>query len=936
MVAFHFDDRPIPALAGETVAAALSAAGILAFRRTPSGAARGLHCGMGACQDCVVTVDGRIGQRACVTPVRAGMVVRSGPPAEILSNGTTPPAEECKPDILVVGAGPAGLAAATAAAEAGANVTLLDERAATGGQYTKPLGEGLRNSAPDARFRLGLRALKRASKAGVTIETNALVWAAFAPDEIAVLRRDTSVTYRPRRLILATGAHERPIPIPGWTLPGVLTTGGLQALVRTQLVCPGECVLLAGTGPLNLQVACELIARGVKPVAVLDSAPPPWTAAWRDTWQMLTSAPGLLAQGMRMLGTLRRAGVPVLWSTSLVELTGSDRVTAAVLPDRTIAVDVVALNAGFQPEVGLARSLGATHRFVDRGLGHLATEIDEEGRTSLPSVFAVGDGAALGGARVAAALGRLAGLAAARDLGHTPAEDHRTHRSLRRALTFQDALWRLFPSPPVDPASIADATIVCRCEEVTAGALRAELAAGLHSLAALKKATRAGMGRCQGRFCAATVARLCPSAVQPEGFAAPRAPVRPVPAAPLMQEAPEFKAPLLEDLAPAARDTDAPDARFEAQIVVVGGGIAGLCTAYYLARGGADVMVVERDEVGMAASTANAGSLHVQLLSYDFTGDTPEDGGPAAHTLPLAPRSIALWKEIGAAVGETLGIRTEGGLMLAEDEAGMDWLRRKSAMEQRWGIESHVLGANELFSIAPALSDRMVGADFVPAEGYGDPLRGTLAVRALALRHGARILAGAEVHAIERAGPAWSVVTSRGRIEAGTIVNATGPWAARTGRMVGLDLPVTGTVQQVIVTEPAPVLTRHLIAVANRHLSLKQQASGGFLVGGGWFGGFDKATGRTHTLQQSIAGNLWVCGRVLPALHGLTMLRSWTGINPAIDRAPILGEAPGLPDFYNTVTANGYTLGPIVGRLTADAILHGEPVNPHYRLERFN
>ena len=129
------------------------------------------------------------------------------------------------------------------------------------------------------------------------------------------------------------------------------------------------------------------------------------------------------------------------------------------------------------------------------------------------------------------------------------------------------------------------------------------------------------------------------------------------------------------------------------------------------------------------------------------------------------------------------------------------------------------------------------------------------------------------------------------------------------GRMVGLNLPVTGTVQQVIVTEPAPVLTRHLIAVANRHLSLKQQASGGFLVGGGWFGGFDAATGRTHNLRQSIAGNLWVCGRVLPALHGLTMIRSWTGINPAIDRAPILGEAPGLPGFYNTVTANGYTLG---------------------------
>ncbi len=298
----------------------------------------------------------------------------------------------------------------------------------------------------------------------------------------------------------------------------------------------------------------------------------------------------------------------MLWSTSLVELTGSDRVATAVLPDRSIAVDVVALNNGFQPEVGLARALGLSHRFVASGLGHLATEADEDGRTSLGSVFAVGDGAALGGARVAAARGRLAGLAAARDLGHAAPEDSGTRRALRRALAFQDALWRVFPLPPVDRNSIADATIVCRCEEVTAGALRTELAAGLHSLAALKKATRAGMGRCQGRFCAATIVRLCPGAVEPDGFAAPRAPVRPVPAAPLMQEAPEFKAPLLEDMMPPLRDAGSPDERFSAQIAVIGGGIAGLCTAYYLAQGGADVMIVERDEVGMAASTANAGS----------------------------------------------------------------------------------------------------------------------------------------------------------------------------------------------------------------------------------------------------------------------------------------------------------------------------------------
>src|SRR6201999_1515244 len=141
----------------------------------------------------------------------------------------------------------------------------------------------------------------------------------------------------------------------------------------------------------------------------------------------------------------------------------------------------------------------------------------------------------------------------------------------------------------------------------------------------------------------------------------------------------------------------------------------------------------------------------------DFNDEKPEDGEKAAHTLPLAPRSIALWKEIAAEIGEDLATRTEGGLMLAEDAAGLEWLRRKSAMERRWGIESHVLGANELRSLAPALSGHLAGADFVPAEGYGDPLRGTMAVAKLAQRAGARLLRGAEIVSIARDGAAWQV-----------------------------------------------------------------------------------------------------------------------------------------------------------------------------------
>src|SRR5690348_17082977 len=165
-ITIQFDGRPIPALEGETIAAALSAAGIVAFRHTPSGAPRGLHCGMGACFDCVVSVDGRIGQRACMTKVADGMVVTGDatlPLAELGSERGEVQAEERVCDVLVVGAGLAGLSAAIAAGEAGASVVVLDERSAPGGQYAKPLADSHADTAPDAQFRLGTALRNRAA-----------------------------------------------------------------------------------------------------------------------------------------------------------------------------------------------------------------------------------------------------------------------------------------------------------------------------------------------------------------------------------------------------------------------------------------------------------------------------------------------------------------------------------------------------------------------------------------------------------------------------------------------------------------------------------------------------------------------------------------------------------------------------------------------------
>ncbi|MDP3414782.1 FAD-dependent oxidoreductase, partial [Falsiroseomonas sp.] len=770
-VGITFEGRPISALYGETVAAALSAAGELTLRYTQSGAPRGLHCGMGACFDCLVTIDGRANQRACLAKVAPGMVVERAAPAQPARLAPPPhaTAEELACDVLVVGAGPAGLSASIAAAEAGCKVVALDERDAPGGQYLKPLAASHAHAAPDRQFRQGAELRARAIAAGVDFRFGATVWGGFGADEIAALVEGRNVVFRPQRLVIAAGSHERPVPIPGWTLPGVMTTGCLQTLARANRVSPGDHVVIAGNGPLNLQLACELVEGGVQVAAVLEAAPFPGFRGVRQALRLAAGAPDLAWDGARYLAVLKRAGVPVIWGARPDAVEGETRFLAlhASTPSGKIriAADALALNLGFQPETGLARALGCGHRFIDSGLGRLETVTDQDGRTSLPTVFAVGDGAQVGGARIAFARGRLAGLAAARDLRPGLAEDTTSRRALSRAIGFQDALWRFFAVPEFDARSLADPTLVCRCEEVSAGTLRAAMAEGAVSLGAVKKATRAGMGRCQGRMCGATVARIV-GAAEEAGWAAPRAPLKPVPAIALAMEKPEWlegptatPAPILPvHHTPATGPAEACD------VLVVGGGALGLSTALYCAREGLSVILAERGEPGQGATTGNAGSLHIQLHAYDSAGAEEGPESAAAQVLSIGPQSVALWREIAAEAGESLGIRTEGGIMLVETPAQLERLVAKVAMERAFGVDSRVLGANELMSVAPYLAPGFAGAAFCAPEGQMDPLRGLSALLSLVRRAGVLVRGGTTIAAVVREGAGFRAETGGGGV----------------------------------------------------------------------------------------------------------------------------------------------------------------------------
>lgn len=443
-------------------------------------------------------------------------------------------------DLAVIGAGPAGMAAAVAASGAGLRVTVLDAAPRLGGQYFRNPPESMhrrrRHAHPrgDASHRpVGAATLDGLRSALVAVDHRPRhrVWAVerrdrggFAVHATCGDRRPSPVTVTARTVLIATGGYDRPLPFPGWDLPGVYTAGGVQALLKGNLVTAGTRVAVGGTGPFLLPVATGLLAAGAAVAGVYEAG-----RAGAMARLGRHAGPDKAVEAAGYLATLARHRAGYRTGHAIVAAHGDTAVRAVTVAEldrnwrirpgseRTVTCDAVAVGYGFTPQLELAVQLGcATGTDPD---GSAVVTVDAAQRTGVPGVYAAGESTGVGGAQLALVEGELAGLAVARTLaGAEPG--HRLPGLLRRRgrlRGFAAALQAAYPIGPGWPAWLADDTVVCRCEEVTAGHLAAVAGEFGPAARTAKLLGRAGMGWCQGRVCGYATGCLAASAAGVDG-----------------------------------------------------------------------------------------------------------------------------------------------------------------------------------------------------------------------------------------------------------------------------------------------------------------------------------------------------------------------------------------------------------------------------------
>ncbi len=424
--------------------------------------------------------------------------------------------DEEKTDLVIIGAGPAGLAAACEAREIGMSVVLLDEQAAIGGQIYRNIEDapGGRLDILGKDYAAGQALAVEFSRSGTRYLGGTVVWNVTRDGVVDYVSDGRSGSVAGRHVIMASGAMERPFPIVGWTLPGVMGAGAAQILLKSAGAVPAKPVVLVGCGPLLYLLAWQYLRAGIKIGAVVDTSER--AGYFRALKHGLAAIGGWrdLVKGLKLLASLRRSGVPVYSGAKDVAIKGNDVAERVRLLYRGRPVDLpaslVLLHQGVVPNAQLSLSTGLEHFWNTEQLCWQPVT-DEWGRMGQSALYVAGDSRKIVGAVASAAQGRLAAISVASSLGAISDARERAaphKRALARAThirPFLDALYRPAENNRIPPQN---EVVVCRCEEVTAGQIRGYVALGCLGPNQTKSFGRCGMGPCQGRFCSLTVTEL--------------------------------------------------------------------------------------------------------------------------------------------------------------------------------------------------------------------------------------------------------------------------------------------------------------------------------------------------------------------------------------------------------------------------------------------